>query len=653
MRRNTRANPIAWTTVVAVSALMLGAAPAHAAVPPSAAVLVAPTDDSTVEPGSPLSVTVADPDSGSLEVTFHAAERQAGAVPSAGAPFTFLTIPDTQGYVITPTYTPVLDAQLRWVAANKERLNLGFVTGLGDIVDNQTSAAQWSRASTTMSILDDGKVPYAVLPGNHDFELATGKFAGYDANFPVSRFRDASWNSSSARYGGYYGQSEFGTDPEDRRNMSNYSLFTAGGMQFLLLNLELNAPDPVLAWARRVLDAHPEHRAIVATHSYLFTSGNLANQVLRTDTPGNSGAQIFQKLVSPSCNVFLVVNGHFSDGVDGEANRVDRNACGEPVYSALTDFQGRGSGGDGWLRYYTFTPSENTITATTYSPSRNEFETDGDSSFTMPYDMTQPTELPAIGKVTVTPGGTASVPIPEVPDGAVVDWYVVADDGTAQTRSQTWSATVSKSPPVEALAVDAFSRTVAAGWGDADTGGAWTVNSTSKLTVNGSAGRMASNAGSTLTATLGAVNVQDADLAVDFTIDRIPTQWMGISASLRQTSANSYSTRARVLPNSTIVLELLRNTSVLASRTIPGLTAAPDVPLHLRIQAEGTNPTELRARIWQEGTAEPSTWQVAGTDTTPALQAPGAIRLTSYLSSTATNGPVSLTWDNLTATHLP
>ena len=39
-------------------------------------------------------------------------------------------------------------------------------------------------------------------------------------------------------------------DPVDRQNLDNYALFTAGGMDFLLLNLEFNAPDDVLDWAQ-------------------------------------------------------------------------------------------------------------------------------------------------------------------------------------------------------------------------------------------------------------------------------------------------------------------------------------------------------------------------------------------------------------------
>ena len=46
---------------------------------------------------------------------------------------------------------------------------------------------------------------------------------------------------------------------------------------------------------------------------------------------------------------------------------------------------------------------------------------------------------------------------------------VTDDDGANATTTQ--SVTVSAPPPAGALAQDAFGRTVAAGWGTADTGG--------------------------------------------------------------------------------------------------------------------------------------------------------------------------------------
>ena len=264
-----------------------------------------------------------------------------------------LTIPDAQAYVITSTYTGVLRDQLSWIADNADALDLAFATGLGDIVDNHISTAQWTRATDAMSILDTAGVPYALLPGNHDFNLATGDFTGYDTYFPVSRFRDAAWNTATTRYGGHYGQNEFGADLADRQNMNNYSVFTAGDMEFLLVTLELNAPDGVLAWADRVIDAHPDHRAIVTTHAYVTVTGT--SQQLRPPTAGNSGAQIWQKLVRPHCNIFLVVAALLRRTL-GEARRCDLNDCGDPVHGGLTDFQGRPNGGDGWLRCFRSCP---------------------------------------------------------------------------------------------------------------------------------------------------------------------------------------------------------------------------------------------------------------------------------------------------------
>ena len=82
-----------------------------------------------------------------------------------------------------------------------------------------------------------------------------------------------------------------------------------------------------------------------------------------------------------------MLSGHFHNGDAGEANRSDLNRCGEPVQQILTDYQDRANGGDGWLRYYTFDPAANTMTARTYSPKLGVFETDADSAFTVPFSL--------------------------------------------------------------------------------------------------------------------------------------------------------------------------------------------------------------------------------------------------------------------------
>ncbi|WP_374311562.1 metallophosphoesterase, partial [Microbacterium sp.] len=619
--------------------------------PPANPVLVAPANGGTTAPGSSLSVRASDPDDASLQVTFHAAARGTVEPGAGGSPFTFLVIPDTQNYVLTQTNTPLLQSQLQWIVDNRSSLNLAFAAGLGDIVDNRISDAQWGRVTTSMAILDNAGIPHSVIPGNHDFDLTTGDFSKYNQYFPVSRYRDASWNSANASYGGYYGQNQFGPDAADRQNMNNYALFQAGGMKFLTVNLELNPPDDVLAWAQRVLDAHPDRRAIVSTHSYLNVLGALSGQQLRTDVAGNSGAQIWQKLIRPNCNIFLVVNGHFTDGLDGEANRTDLNDCGTAVQSALSDYQGRPNGGDGWLRWYTFTPSAGTVAATTYSPTLNQYETDADSAFTWNYDMTPPADLPVVGQQNVSAGGVASTPVPDVPAGTVLDWYATVSDGTSVTRGPTWSTTV-QPPASTPLAADTFTRSATAGWGTAETGGAWTVNSTTKLSVTGGVGRISSNAGSTLTATLPTMDATAVDARATVAFDRVPDRALTFTTAARQVGSSAYAARVVTNPNGTFTLHAMRDGTALAGGTVAGSTLTPGAKLRIRIQVEGTSPTTIRARAWLDGAAEPTSWTATATDSTAALQQPGGLRFTSYLSSSATNGPVIVSVDDLSVTRL-
>ena len=80
---------------------------------------------------------------------------------------------------------------------------------------------------------------------------------------------------------------------------------------------------------------------------------------------------------------------------------------------------------------------------------------------------------------------------------------------------------------------------------------------------------------------------------------------------------------------------------------------APGDTLNVRFQVQGTGTTSLRAKLWKTGTAEPASWQVTSPDTTAALQAQGAVGIYSYLSGSATNGPLVLSVNDFRVTPLP
>ena len=302
-----------------------------------------------------------------------------------------VALPDTQNYTYNNRQGTIVQ-QAQWAVNTRAQLNTAMVVQLGDLVSNYDNLTQWGHTSTGLKVLDDANVPNTVVPGNHDFNNATGEFAQYDSYFPPSRYADKPWTPSTARYGGYLGQNLFGPDPVDRRNMNNFALFTAGGRDFLVLNLEWEAPQYALDWAAKVLAAYPDRIAIMATHSFVNLNGQRRTTAERPGgTPANT---MWTNFVSQQCSIRLVLNGHFHNGNLGEANRSDLNRCGQPVQQILTDYQDRANGGDGWLRYYTFDPAANTMTATTYSPKLNQFETDADSAFTLPFDLSAPQPAP-------------------------------------------------------------------------------------------------------------------------------------------------------------------------------------------------------------------------------------------------------------------
>ncbi|MGL1935858.1 MAG: hypothetical protein OCD01_12590 [Fibrobacterales bacterium] len=113
----------------------------------------------------------------------------------------------------------------------------------------------------------------------------------------------------------------------------------------------------------------PYHHGIFTTHEYL----------LEGDRLGTGGGDIWDEVINPNPNVFMVHCGHY--GGIRENLVVTNNDAGKPVYQILSDYQSDDNGGNGFLRLYTFRPSLSIIEVSTYSPSLNEFEKDNTSRF--------------------------------------------------------------------------------------------------------------------------------------------------------------------------------------------------------------------------------------------------------------------------------
>jgi Calcineurin-like phosphoesterase len=320
--------------------------------------------------------------------TIDVCRRQTAALkltPASAAPafvkgsWTLAVLPDTQVYSVV--YPGLFSAQTAWVATHARRMNIRYAIHLGDIVNNNT-ALEWQRAADAMSLLD-AVVPYALVPGNHDYGPsgdASSRRTLLNEYFP---FAHASrWPS----FGGAY---------QPGRLDNTYHLFSAGGREFIIIALEWAPRDEVVMWANRVMRENAGRLGILVTHAYLNQDGRRDDISDRRfpqpfnphnyATPGqtNDGQQLWDKLVRRHPFI-LVLNGHALG--DGTGYLVSTTDGGTQCHQLLSNYQMNHLGGAGYLRLLEFLPDRNTVRVHSYSPLYDRYLWDADQAFSFTLD---------------------------------------------------------------------------------------------------------------------------------------------------------------------------------------------------------------------------------------------------------------------------
>ncbi len=324
--------------------------------------------------------------------------------------FTIVVLPDTQYYTVpSRDLAPFYYAQTQWVVDNTEAYNIVGVIHNGDIVNNADVRAQWVIADRAMSSLEDATdlfvngVPYGVAVGNHDQfpRKEPGATSYFNDWFGTDRFAGRFY------YGGRY----------DSTNDQSWVTFQAGGREILLVSLEYDERQDgaVLAWARSVFEAHPDAVGILNSHYIVTSGGNYSAQ----------GRAIYEGLKDVP-NLELMTSGHVT------AERLIRSEFeGNVVHSMVADYQSRDQGGGGMMRIWEFSPANDELTVRSYSPRLDRWETDDNSEFTLPLDLSTSSNVGAtfdvIGRVERA-STEASVELTDLVSGGVYEWYAEVSD---------------------------------------------------------------------------------------------------------------------------------------------------------------------------------------------------------------------------------
>jgi len=283
--------------------------------------------------------------------------------------FSIVLMPDTQNY--SEKYPETYLAQAQWIRDHAEAENIKFVIHVGDIVQNEHEENEWQLADAAHKLID-GHVPYSVVPGNHDLRKEEKKVTRdtpfFDKYFPPERFQGQPW------YGGHFGAN----------NACNYCTFEAAGMKFLVLSLSFAPDSAMLSWAGEVIQAHPEHRVIIATHYHMRPDGRATDEK-PYGLDGYVGERLWENFIRKQPTVFMVVSGH----VLGTHHQTATNDAGNTVHEILCDYQGEENGGNGWMQIMRFVPADSTIRVEAFSPTLNQIRTELPDTYTLEYAMTE------------------------------------------------------------------------------------------------------------------------------------------------------------------------------------------------------------------------------------------------------------------------
>lgn len=219
--------------------------------------------------------------------------------------FSIFWITDTQ--FLSETNPALYRMVTNWIVKNWSAYNGKLVIHTGDIVEDGSVLAEWQNADEAMSILTANGLPYSWCAGNHDDFVGGDPTSGWTGNIWTQSFNPGivAQSINAIGYTSWVGDYHDG--------MNTAMTFRASGQDFLVINLEWDGDDTVIAWADSILSdpAYSQYKAIVAPHAYVDAYGLLNDPRWGSTIDGFVDA-LTAVLDKHADNVFLTLNGHFA-----------------------------------------------------------------------------------------------------------------------------------------------------------------------------------------------------------------------------------------------------------------------------------------------------------------------------------------------------
>ena len=195
-----------------------------------------------------------------------------------------------------------------WFLDNYKEQKLGYILNVGDMT-NFNKDEEWPVIRDEYARYD-GIIPYALVRGDHDI-LAKDRTSAGQSNEDgqnLKMFTDTFTGTA-------YADTIEGWC-EDLTNSYRTATLGTRNTKYLIITIDKNASPEVRAWAKGVIEAHPDHRVIITTHCYLSCNGThyrVGDESTTDPVSGRykvNGDTLFNELVKPYDNVDFFISGH-------------------------------------------------------------------------------------------------------------------------------------------------------------------------------------------------------------------------------------------------------------------------------------------------------------------------------------------------------